>query len=71
MDWFWWALLYTVPGVIFTEIAMRLAEDQGFVTPDTHPGFVRASAYILHFTFWPIFVVTAFFRPFKEDGNDE
>ena len=67
MDWFWWAILYLGPGVIFTEIAMNLAEDRGYVTPDTHPGYVRVMAYVIHLMFWPVFILTAFMRPFKED----
>jgi hypothetical protein len=67
VEWFWWTVLYLGPGIIFTEIAMELAEKGGFVTPDTHPGSVRVAAYIFHLMFWPWFVITAFVRPPKED----
>ena len=68
MEWVGWLVLYIVPGVIFTEIAMDLAEKLGAVTPETHPGSVRVGAYIVHLMFWPIFVLTAFWRPFKKDN---
>lgn len=69
MGWDAYLIGYMVLGFIITELAMRLANKTGKVTPITHSGAVIFFAYILHFLFWPIFIILGLIQGMK-GGKD-